>query len=154
MPRGAPLQNEIAPKVFNSTHTSLVWFASTTSEFKTEASTKSPSPSEQQAWAFRSKKYHQAKVGHGEVRVYRGTGVSSGVRRTTWERSLKRWELQIPRCKEFLWEDTLWDLNLPVALTLWDTPVLCTPPLPFSQQSEMRNEKLITTKKLSPVATN
>ena len=27
------------------------------------------------------------KVGHGEVRVYRGTGVSRGVRRTTWERS-------------------------------------------------------------------
>ena len=26
--------------------------------------------------------------GHGEVRVYRGTGVSRGVRRTTWERSL------------------------------------------------------------------
>ena len=31
-----------------------------------------------------------------EVRVYRGTGVSRGVRPTTWERSLKNWELHIP----------------------------------------------------------
>ena len=28
-------------------------------------------------------------------------------------------------------EGTLWDSSLPVALTLWDTPVLCTPPLPL-----------------------
>ena len=28
---------------------------------------------------------------------------------------------------------TLWDSSLPVTLTLWDTPVLCTPPLPLSQ---------------------
>ena len=40
--------------------------------------------------------------GHGEVRVYRGTGVSRGVRRTTWERSLKTWELQISFFEEFL----------------------------------------------------
>ena len=40
-------------------------------------------------------------LGHGEVRVYRGTGVSRGVQRTTWERSLKIWELQIPCFKEF-----------------------------------------------------
>ena len=40
-------------------------------------------------------------LGHGEVRVYRGTGVSRGVRRTTWERSLKNWELQIPCFKDF-----------------------------------------------------
>ena len=38
---------------------------------------------------------------HGEVRVYRGTGVSRGVRRTTWERSLKNWELQISCFEEF-----------------------------------------------------
>ena len=41
-------------------------------------------------------------IGHGEVRVYRGTGVSRGVRRTTWERSLKIWELEIPCFKAFL----------------------------------------------------
>ena len=41
-------------------------------------------------------------LGHGEVRVYRGTGVSRGVRRTTWERSLKNWELQISCFEEFL----------------------------------------------------
>ena len=40
-------------------------------------------------------------VGHGEVRVYRGTGVSRGVRPTTWERSLKNWELQISCFEEF-----------------------------------------------------
>ena len=40
--------------------------------------------------------------GHGELRVYRGTGVSRGVRRTTWERSLKTWELQISCFEEFL----------------------------------------------------
>ena len=41
-------------------------------------------------------------IGHGEVRAYRGTGVSRGVRRTTWERSLKIWELQISCFEEFL----------------------------------------------------
>ena len=47
-------------------------------------------------------------VGHEEVRVYRGTGVSRRVRRTTWDRSLKNWELQIPCFKEFSWgENTL-----------------------------------------------
>ena len=43
------------------------------------------------------------KIGHGEVRVYRGTGVSRGVRRTTWDRSLKNWEPQIPCFEEFFW---------------------------------------------------
>ena len=42
-------------------------------------------------------------LGKGEVRVYRGTGVSHGVRRTTWDRSLKNWELQIPCFEEFFW---------------------------------------------------
>ena len=52
---------------------------------------------------------------HGEVRVYRGTGVSRGVQRTTWERSLKNWELQIPRFEEFFWgENTLG--RIPVSL--------------------------------------
>ena len=44
----------------------------------------------------------EKKIGHGEVRVYRGTGVSRGVRRTTWERSLKNRELQISCFEEFL----------------------------------------------------
>ena len=44
-----------------------------------------------------------AIFGHGEVRVYRGTGVSRGVRRTTWDRSLENWELQIPCFEEFFW---------------------------------------------------
>ena len=42
-------------------------------------------------------------LGPGEVRVYRGTGVSRGVRQTTWDRSLKNWELQIPCFEEFFW---------------------------------------------------
>ena len=42
-------------------------------------------------------------VGHGEVRVYLGTGVSRRVRRTTWESSLKNWEFQIPCFEEFFW---------------------------------------------------
>ena len=40
---------------------------------------------------------------HGEVRVYRGTGVSRGVQRTTWERSLKIGKLQIPCFEGFFW---------------------------------------------------
>ena len=49
-------------------------------------------------------------VGHGEVRVYKGTGVSRGVERTTWERSLKKWELQIPCFKAFFSGDrSLWE---------------------------------------------
>ena len=35
--------------------------------------------------------------------------------------------------KSFSGERTLWDSSLPVSLTVWDTPVLCTPPLPLSQ---------------------
>ena len=66
--------------------------------------------------------------------MYRGTGVSRGVRRTTWERSLKIWELQIS-CFEEFWgvERTFWDSSLLVSLTLWDTPTLFTPPLPLPQ---------------------
>ena len=41
-------------------------------------------------------------VGNGEVRVYKGTGVSRGVRRTTWERSLKNGSSNSPVLKSFL----------------------------------------------------
>ena len=74
--------------------------------------------------------------GHGEARVYRGTGVSCGVRRTTWDRSLKNWELQIPCFEEFSGEGTLWDSSLPVSLTLRDTPALYTPRLPLRKDYE------------------
>ena len=46
-------------------------------------------------------------LGHGEVRVYRGTGVSRRVLRTTWERSLKNWELQIFCFEEFWGGETV-----------------------------------------------
>ena len=66
-------------------------------------------------------------IGHGEVRVYRG--VSRGVQRTTWGRSLKNWELQISCFWRVLGvERTFWDSSLLVSLTLSDTPVLFTPP--------------------------
>ena len=53
-------------------------------------------------------KEFNAQIGHGEVWVYSGTGVPCGVRRATWERSLKNWELQIPCFEEFCWrENTL-----------------------------------------------
>ena len=70
--------------------------------------------------------------------VYRGTGVSRGVWRTTWERSPKIWELQSKSLvlKSFSGEGTLWDSSLPVSLTLWDTPALFTPPLPLPQIPE------------------
>ena len=35
--------------------------------------------------------------------------------------------------KSFSREGTLWDSSLLVTLTLWDTPVLFTPPLPLPQ---------------------
>ena len=34
--------------------------------------------------------------------------------------------------KSFAGEGTLWDSSLAIALTLWDAPVLCTPPFPLS----------------------
>ena len=37
--------------------------------------------------------------------------------------------------KSFSGRRTLWDSSLLVALTLWDTPVLCTPPLPSPEIS-------------------
>ena len=55
--------------------------------------------------------------------MYRGTGVSHGVRRTTWDRSLKNWELQmmdqIPCFEEFFWRGNTLGLvpaSLPHAL--------------------------------------
>ena len=70
------------------------------------------------------------KYGCTEVRVFRGTGVSRRVRQTHWERSLKNCELQISCFEEFWVERTFWDSSLLVSLTLWDTLVLFTPPLP------------------------
>ena len=63
-----------------------------------------------------------------------GTGVSRRVWRTTWERSLKNWELQIPCFEEFFWGGNTLGLVLPSLLALWDTPVLFTPPLPLPQK--------------------
>ena len=72
--------------------------------------------------------------GYGEVRVYRGTGVSRGVRRTTWEGSLKIWELEIPYFKEFLWEGNtlgLFPASLPHTLGYAYTLYAPTSPLPM-----------------------
>ena len=69
------------------------------------------------------------------VWVYRGTGVSRRVRPTTWERSLKNWELQIPCFVEFSGNGAHWDSSLLVSFTLQDTPVLFTPPLPLPSPS-------------------
>ena len=60
-----------------------------------------------------------SSVGHGEVRVYRGTGVSRGVQRTTWEISLKNWELHISCFEEVLGGENVLGLvpaSLPHAL--------------------------------------
>ena len=55
--------------------------------------------------------------------------MSRGVRPTTWERSLKNWELPFPCFVEFFsGKGTHWDSSLPVSLTLWDTPALFTGP--------------------------
>ena len=72
--------------------------------------------------------------------MYRGTGVSRGVRRTNWERSLKNWELKFS-CLKICWvERTFWDSSLLVSLTLWDTPALSTPPLPLPQFFDFQKE--------------
>ena len=79
------------------------------------------------------------RFGHGEVRVYRGTGVSRGVRRTNRERSLKKWELSNSLVLKSFWvETTFWDSSLLVSLTLWVTPVLFMPPLPLAQEIRPR----------------
>ena len=76
----------------------------------------------------------QLTIGHGEVRVYRGTGVSRGVRQTTWETDpSKIGSSKSLVLKSFSGEGTLWDSSLPVSLILWDTPALFTPPLPLLQ---------------------
>ena len=46
----------------------------------------------------------------------------------------KNWELQISCFEEFGVERTFWDSSQLVSLTLWDTPVLFTPPLLLPQQ--------------------
>ena len=72
-------------------------------------------------------------IGHGQVRVYRGTGVSRGVRRTTWERSQNNWELQISCFEELLGGENVLGLvpaSLPHTLGYACT---FTPPLPLPQ---------------------
>ena len=79
------------------------------------------------------------KFGHGEVRVYRGTGVSRGVRRTTWERSLEIWELPIPCFEEFFWGGNTLGLvpaSLPHALGNACTFYTPTSPPPKSDSKE------------------
>ena len=85
--------------------------------------------------------------GHGEVRVYRGTGVSCGVRRTTWERSQKIGSSKSLVLKSFWVERTLWDSSLLVSLTLWDAPVLFTPPLPLPKT--LQNKGFRTLRRLN-----
>ena len=41
--------------------------------------------------------------------------------------------------KSFSGKGTLWDSSLPVSLTLWDTPALCTPPLPLPPKKAHAN---------------
>ena len=67
----------------------------------------------------------------GSTGVQRYGRVSRGVRQTTWERSLKNWSSKSLVLKSFWVERTFWDSSLLVSLTLWDTPVLFTPPLPL-----------------------
>ena len=69
-----------------------------------------------------------------KVRVYRGTGVSRGVRRTTWERSLKNWELQISCFEEFLGGGTVLGLFLASPPHTLGYACTFTPPLPLPQQ--------------------
>ena len=71
---------------------------------------------------FRGLLLATGKYGCTEVRVY-----PAECGETNWERSLKIWELRISCFEEF------WDSSLLVSLTLWDTPVLFTPPLPLPQ---------------------
>ena len=67
--------------------------------------------------------------------VYRGTGVSRGVRPTTWERSLKKRELQIPCFEEFFWgENTLGLVPASVPHTLGYTCTLYTRTSPLPKQ--------------------
>ena len=80
-------------------------------------------------------------IGHGEVRVYRGTGVSRGVQRTTWERSLKNWELQISCLEEFLDGENVLGLvpaSLPHALGYACTFCAPTSPPPKKASPEKR----------------
>ena len=44
-------------------------------------------------------------LGRGDVRVWKGTGVSQGVQSTTWERSLKNGNFKCLVLKSFLWRE-------------------------------------------------
>ena len=94
-------------------------------------------------------------IGKGEVRVYRGTGVSHRVRRTTWDRSLKNWELQIPCFEEFFWGGNTLGLipaSLPHALGYACTFYAPTSPPPnleriFKRHPEIGDQGSIETPK-------
>ena len=78
------------------------------------------------------------KIGHGEVRVYRGTGVypaECGEQLGTDPSKIGSSKSLV--LKSFSGEGTLWDSSLPVSLTLWDTPALFTPPLPLPQRKTL-----------------
>ena len=92
--------------------------------------------------AAASRQLYALKV-HGEVRVYRGTGVSRGVRRTTWERSLKKWELQISCLEEFLGGGNvlgLFPASLPHTLGYACTFYAPTSPPPSSIERRTKNQ--------------
>ena len=83
------------------------------------------------ASVFKTRVSTRACLGHGEVRVYRGTGVSRRVRQTIWERSLKNWELQISCFEEFLGGENVLGLA-PASLphTLGYACTFCAPASP------------------------
>ena len=75
--------------------------------------------------------------------MYRGTGVSRGVRRTTWDRSLKNWELQIPCFEEFFWGGNTLGLvpaSLPHTLGYACTFYAPTSPPPRKIRSKIRGK--------------
>ena len=91
--------------------------------------------------------------GLGEAQVYRGTGVSRRVQRTTWERSLKTWELQIPCFEEFFWGGNTLGLvpgSLPHTLGYACTFYAPTSPPPKIQSVRGRNRTARCPAKILP----
>ena len=87
------------------------------------------------------------KYGCRKVRVYSECGQQLG-RDPSKFRSSRSLVL-----KGLSGEGALWNSSLPVSLTLWDTPVLCTLPLPFSQtisQYFSKGPKIETIQDLPP----
>ena len=79
----------------------------------------------------------------GSTGVQRCTGVSRGVRRTTWERSLKNWELQIPCFEEFLGGENVLGLvpaSLPHTLGYACTFYAPTSPPPTEVRHQFRRK--------------